>query len=821
MLKRNKVIREWHDRRIIAGQEWDGQIDKHLESADVILLLVSPDFLASDYCYDMEVKRAMERHDTGEARVIPIILRYCDGWQSAPFGKLQALPKNARPVKDWPDRDKAFADVAAGIRRAVEELRTSDGVTLQDTESEKQNPATSAAIPLPPVFGFVKRRDEQGQDIVERLKKELAPGRSQPVTLSGPGGIGKTTLAAEAARELRESYKGRIVWSSADGRADFTLLVLLDEVATQLGQPGLRTLASGAKEEQVRALVADSPTLVVLDNYETVAGEEQKRIEAWFRTARCSALFTSRPKVGGTAFVPVSAMSREEADEFLERLAGQTQDPQMFTREVRERVYDTAEANPHVMQWVVGQIDEARVPDTVFEELAEGEGDAAERIFTRSFNLPQLGDDGRDALLTLSLFAPSASRGALAQVAGFGDDWDKRLDEAVRNLHALWLVKGLDGYRRLTVEGLTRSMAAARLSRDPRADEFRRRFVTYFLRYAEERKMPTPENYDALEEDKDNLLGAAEAAFTFEDWDSVTRMAYALARSVGGMLRVRGYWSEAVKLGEQALQAARSLQDEASVAGFSRNLATMYQNRGEHAEARRLYGESLEIEKRLGNQSGVALTSWGLGNISLDQGCLDDARELFQEALETFRGSGDQASTAGILHQLGWLAQSEGELEEARRLYNESLEIKKRLGNQDGVANTLHQLGWLAQSEGELEEARRLYNESLEIEKRLGNQSGVAISLHQLGWLAQDQGELEEARCLYNESLEIKKRLGNQSGVAVTLHQLGRLAEDKGDKVEAAQLFREALSIFERLGSPNAEITRRGLAMVEGEGSGS
>ena len=85
MLKREGVISGWHDRRISAGQEWDGEIDDHLNSVEIILLLVSSDFLASNYCYDIEVKRAMERHEAGEARVIPIILRPCD-WQRAPFG---------------------------------------------------------------------------------------------------------------------------------------------------------------------------------------------------------------------------------------------------------------------------------------------------------------------------------------------------------------------------------------------------------------------------------------------------------------------------------------------------------------------------------------------------------------------------------------------------------------------------------------------------------------------------------------------------------------------------------------------------------------
>jgi hypothetical protein len=123
ILKRNGVIRDWHDRKITAGTEWKGQIDQHLDTAAVILLLVSADFVSSDYCWDVELKRALERHDKGEARVIPVILRHVDNWYAAPFGRLQAVPTNGRPVTDWPNRDQAFADVAGQIRKAVEELR--------------------------------------------------------------------------------------------------------------------------------------------------------------------------------------------------------------------------------------------------------------------------------------------------------------------------------------------------------------------------------------------------------------------------------------------------------------------------------------------------------------------------------------------------------------------------------------------------------------------------------------------------------------------------------------------------------------------------
>ena len=139
MLKRQGVIETWHDRRIGAGEELDEAIGRHVESDEIIALLVSPDFLASSYCYDVEMQRAMARHEAGEARVVPIILRACE-WQAAPFGKLLATPTDGRPITQWPDKDQAFLEVARSIRKAAESLQGSRG------SSSTRPPAARAAI---------------------------------------------------------------------------------------------------------------------------------------------------------------------------------------------------------------------------------------------------------------------------------------------------------------------------------------------------------------------------------------------------------------------------------------------------------------------------------------------------------------------------------------------------------------------------------------------------------------------------------------------------------------------------------------------------
>jgi hypothetical protein len=118
LLQRNGLILPWHDRCIGAGDEWANQIDEHLHTAQIILLLISPDFLASNYCFDIEMKAALERHAQQQAIVIPIVLRPCD-WSGAPFAGLQALPRDAKAIALWPNQDQAFAEIAKAIRETV------------------------------------------------------------------------------------------------------------------------------------------------------------------------------------------------------------------------------------------------------------------------------------------------------------------------------------------------------------------------------------------------------------------------------------------------------------------------------------------------------------------------------------------------------------------------------------------------------------------------------------------------------------------------------------------------------------------------------
>jgi internalin A len=122
ILERQGLIQPWKDRDIEASEEWRKEISDRLESADIILLLVSADFINSHFCYEIEMKRAMERHNKDEARVIPVIIRDSN-WHSAPFGKLQALPRDGKAVNTWDNKDTAWRNVSEEIEKAAESLR--------------------------------------------------------------------------------------------------------------------------------------------------------------------------------------------------------------------------------------------------------------------------------------------------------------------------------------------------------------------------------------------------------------------------------------------------------------------------------------------------------------------------------------------------------------------------------------------------------------------------------------------------------------------------------------------------------------------------
>jgi TIR domain len=171
LMRRRGWISMWHDRKILAGDDWAGEIDDNLNAADIVTLLVSADFLNSDYCFDKETARAMERRAKEGTLVVPIIVRPCD-WHDAPFGTLQAIPQDGKAVSSWPNRDEAWTDVAQrfklAVRLVIECLRKAAQADMDKAEN-----AFLAATRTSPLAKLFQQQQMENWKMIQQAQERI------------------------------------------------------------------------------------------------------------------------------------------------------------------------------------------------------------------------------------------------------------------------------------------------------------------------------------------------------------------------------------------------------------------------------------------------------------------------------------------------------------------------------------------------------------------------------------------------------------------------------------------------------------------------
>jgi hypothetical protein len=195
------VINDWFDGDIIEGKEWERELLHHLDTAQIILILVSADFIASRFCYQVEMQRALARHDAGLARVIPIILHPTD-WKQLPFAKLQALPTDAKPVSMWSNRHEAYVSIVKGIKRAIQDL--------QDTESGAADKNGDESVPVDP-------NSQKPKAPRRSARKRPSPAQSGGVnnSIGSIGGTGNQVYQGQVVNNTVTNYDRS---SSSDAR---------------------------------------------------------------------------------------------------------------------------------------------------------------------------------------------------------------------------------------------------------------------------------------------------------------------------------------------------------------------------------------------------------------------------------------------------------------------------------------------------------------------------------------------------------------------------------------------------------------------------
>lgn len=243
-LIRQKKINPWQDRALEAGTEWDAEIKAQLNAAHIILLLITPRFMASGYINDIELAHAMERHQRGTARVIPIILKPTD-WTGTTFSKLQVLPKDAKPVTTWDNQDAAFLNVVEGLRRTVDAFASS---ILHSSDSNSLHHASDDSLSRvsPPVM-----LDISSSQVAEPSAPQVAEPSAPQVQVDGLDPIEQERL---------ELYQSLLNLSEPDFKA----------VLYTIKAPPPVVLASQLQRIHALLLWAKSPMGCGLDKLEAV-----------------------------------------------------------------------------------------------------------------------------------------------------------------------------------------------------------------------------------------------------------------------------------------------------------------------------------------------------------------------------------------------------------------------------------------------------------------------------------------------------------------------------------------------------------------------
>jgi tetratricopeptide (TPR) repeat protein len=827
LLQHQGYIRQWHDRCIRAGADWAQAIDAHLNTASLILLLISADFLASPYCYHIEMKRALERHRLGEARVIPIIVRPVD-WQISPFAELQALPKNGRPITKWKNRDEAFQDVAKGLRAAIDEMHAAQSGG-QRTSSLPSAQSVYWNVPYHRNPFFTNR-----EKILEGLYRALhaTATTTVPRALSGMSGVGKTQAVVEYAYRYQHQYQ-YCFWLSSDTHE--TLLTDVVTLADQLNLPEKRaqdyqTILRGVK----RWLQNHQNWLLIFDNADNLA-----IIRDFLpQQARGHIVLTTRAyALGGLAQrVEVEHMGPEEGALFLLRRAGLLTSEGALSDASPSDV-TAAKAFCELVGGLPLALDQAgayieEVSCSVQEYLALFRVRQAELLKRRGGTasdhpeslattlalslqkVQQANPAAADLLRLLSFLQPdelpeevltpgAAELGPLLQPV-VADPL--RYHEALKELFRFSLVHRDPATKTLSLHRLTQAVVKDTLSESEQR-EWARRVVLMLCRV-----FPNPRYYANWDLCQRCLPQAEVVVALITQWHFADAESAQLLNRLGYYLKRRGRYDEAERLYQYALElGSQAVGEEHPVyAETLFRLGDLLHTKGNYAEAEQRYQHALKIrEQVLGpDHPDVALSLHNRALLDDELGKKpSDVEALYLRALAIWEHALGlrHPDVAEGLNNLASLYRKQGRLAEAEVLLKRALLIRKEVFGEESpdLLLSMEALAELYLAQGDDEHAETLLRDGLAMCERVLGEAHPhkARFLSDLRELALHRHQYAEAERYVHQTIAIDAQSLGENHPYMIEH-----AADLAHIYALEQRYAEAEQVYQRA-LPEAEKT--------------
>ena len=806
-LKRQKVIETWHDRKIPAGSEFAHEISKELEAADIILLLVSPYFIASDYCYDIELKHALEKHDAGEAAVIPVILHPSD-WQSLPFGKLTATPLDGKPISSFASMHEAFLQVNQAIRKAAEAINTPAPKPPQATIARA--PATGIQILHqlpPPLDDFTDRHDE-----VAKLQAKVE-NDCRIYVFFGVGGIGKTDLANKFVQQhLLDRYPDAQFFVSLGGTSKQPKSVSAAQahVITSVGRM-LETNDVDPSAKYNDALHGKRAVLFLDD------ASSNEQVMALVPPPNCAMVVTSRQKLTlpGMYATDVPALKLEDACDFLLKVA-----PRIGTH--AETIARLCGRLPIALRVVAAAILEQEHIEV--EDFVKRLTDKKERrAFVKapldvSYDL--LSPELQRRFARLSVFPESFDASGAAAI------FDLPLSAAKDSLGDLLRISFLEWYgptRRYSLQPLVRDFADSRLSDSERvATEWKH--ATHYLRTLQEAgarylqdNESSKDGLNLFDVERSNIHAAQSwFANNLSDKSVADALTSDFSFSASRLLALkqtpvdRIKWHNAVLTAEKNLtDADEPLQTRLMVqAGNLTFLAIAYRDLGDYDQTINHCNAALPIDAELGDKRLESIALGYLGIAQYYKGNYEEATTSVQKAVEASQQtkSIDKGTQAELLRYLGHAYRGLGNYEKSIEAYNQSLESARQSGSLSAENNALGALGRIHCDAGQQELARNEYlPRALKLATEIGDRSAESYALAHLGLANRDLGLYVEAIDYYKKALKLATELGHKQVETYSNGGIGKTYLALNDFTNALHHTRAAVKLATEISMKRAQ----------------
>jgi predicted ATPase/class 3 adenylate cyclase/DNA-binding CsgD family transcriptional regulator len=733
-------------------------------------------------------------------------------------------------LKDLGRPQRLFQLVIAGLPADFPALKTVDAS------------ANNLPVPSTVLIG----REREVATVVHRLRREDI----RLLTLTGPGGIGKTRLGLQAAAELSELFTEGVYFVNLAPIRDPEFVV--PTIAQTLD---VKETADQPLLDHLSAFLREKRLLLMLDNFEQVINAAGQVVALLAACPKLKMVVTSRMTLHVQAeheyavpplAVPdpkhlpnLAALSQYEAVAlFIARAQAVKPDSQVTNANASAiaEICVRLEGLPLAIELAAARI-KLLPPQALLGRLVQrltvltgGARDVPARQQTLrntiawSYNL--LDATEQRLFRWLSVFVGGCTLEAVEAVCAFLDI----------STEAVWVLEGVaslidksllqqkeqeDGEPRFVMLETLREYGLEALAASGEMESTRQAHATYYLRFSEEAEpeLHGPQQVmwlERLEQEHDNLRAALGWLLEQGETNQSRReMALRLAGALWRFWAVRCHYSEGRTFLKQALAGSQQIRAEVRAKALIA-AGEFALEQGDYAQAEVLLEEALALFRQIGDRQGSAHTLWVLGKVASNIGDFTAGRTLLEEALTHAREVDDKEYIAWSLLSLALIESNQGEYGRARSLLEEALMIQRGLGNKKGIVSSLLNLAEvLFVSQSDRATAGSLLEEGLRLSKELGDKEALAISLKLLGQVALDRGDIAKAGSLAEESVLLWRDMGDRAGTVWSIGLLARVAGSRGDYPAARALYEEGLALAKEIGDKqNIASYLEGLAQI-------